>query len=128
MLGLANLQGVVLCIEPDGQVSFESSIGGLCSEALQEASQVHDSAFQGKEVLQASHCRSCIDVPLSLISDKHQTQTLQDFQGSVDIPMLAEAPTINVGYLATATQQQLPQPPPLRPAIHRFLSTIILLI
>lgn len=127
VLGISNFQGTVLCFESDGQVSLESAIGGLCSASFQETQTIQKSP-SGKAILQTTHCKHCVDVSFSIIGGKHQEQGLRVFHGSVDIPMPNEVVILNEGYLATATQQQLSQPPPLRLAVHRFLSTIVLLI
>jgi hypothetical protein len=127
-MGFTSLQGMVLCFEPDGRVSLESAIGGLCSDSFEKEQQVQKASSPDKERLQAAHCQRCVDVPISFASSENEPQKLQISQYSVDMQMVTEAPAISVGYLATATQQQLPNPPPLRPALHRFLSTVVLLI
>jgi hypothetical protein len=127
LMGFANLQGMVLCFEPDGSITLENAIGGACSDAFQghQSFQVKVSEKVG---LQTAHCKRCVDIPIGLEAKEHEEQGLRAFQSSVDIPLPAQSPAIQAGYLATATRQQLPQPPPLPPALHRFLGTIVLLI
>lgn len=123
LLGLGSLNGMVLCFEPDGRVSIESAVGGACSDSVQEFQKSSD-----KPTIQATHCKSCVDIPLSIESAEQKKQQLQSFQVPVQMPMLAEVPSVSIGYLTTATEVQMPQPPPLRPVIHEFLNTVILLI
>ena len=129
LMGFANLQGMVLCFEPDGRVSLENAVGGICSDSFQAVTHLQSPvASSGEASLQGLHCKKCVDVPISIESTEHQDQQIQTDQGPVQMPMIAETASISIGYLATATEHQMPQPPPLRPAIHRFLGTIILLI
>lgn len=129
VMGFANLQGMVLCFEPDGRVSLENAVGGICSDSFRAATSLQSSVASSKEVsLKVLHCKKCVDVPISMESTEQQDQKIQPYQGPVQMPMLAGVPSAPIGYLATITKPQMSQPPPLRPAIHRLLGTIILLI
>lgn len=129
LLGVSSFDGMVLCIESDGRVSLENAIGGICNDSFQDIQRIQSQAVSSKEAqLQAAHCKRCVDLPISIDSAEHQDQKLQTHQGPVQMPLMAETPSIPIGYLATATENQMPQPPPLRPAIHRFLNTVVLLI
>jgi hypothetical protein len=128
LITLSNFQGMVLCFENDGRVTLESAIGGICSDSFESAQQVQQVAASKTPTWQGLNCKRCFDLPISMESADHQNPEMKVFQGPVQMPLIAEAPPIPVGYLATVTENLLPQPPPLRPAIHRFLNTVVLLI
>jgi len=128
LITLANTQGMVLCFEKDGHVALETSIGGICSDSF-EAVQHEQQAIASKTLTwQGLNCKRCFDMPISIESAEHQKSEMKAFQGPMETPLIAEVSPISVGYLAIATENQMPQPPPLRPVIHRFLNTVILLI
>lgn len=127
VLGLGSLNGLVICFEPDGRISLESGIAGVCSDSLAMA---QDQQVSAEELsIDAAHCKRCVDIPITLESTQPHGSDIQTFSNPVSIPMVAMAPSQVVGYLSTLTESRMPQPPPpLKPSIHRFLNTVILLI
>lgn len=128
LISLANLPGMVLCFEKDGHVALETATNGVCSDSFEDVQREQQVAATKKPVLYGLNCKRCFDMPISIESAEHQKSEFKAFQGPMEIPLIAEMPPILVGYLATATESQMPHPPPLRPVIHRFLNTVILLI
>lgn len=129
LITLSNIQGMVLCFEKDGRVVLEPAIGGICSDSFEDAQRGQQIADSSKTLAwQGLNCKRCFDLPVSIESADHQKSEMAAFQGPIQMPFLVEALPVPVGYLATATENLLPQPPPLRPARHRFLSTVVLLI
>ena len=128
LLSLCSLQGMVLCFEQSGEVSLETAINGICSESFQETEQPLSLAAN-HSILGTSHCKRCVDIPISLHGTVHSHDRLQVFQLKLDVPPLATTEQRFIGYLTRATVERLPQPPPpKKPTIHSFLSTVVLLI
>jgi hypothetical protein len=60
--------GIVLCIEADGHVTVEDAQGLFCGPDASPHEHADDEALGQAE--DASHCGSCIDIPLRVESDK----------------------------------------------------------
>ncbi|MBY0451194.1 MAG: hypothetical protein K2X01_11280 [Cyanobacteria bacterium] len=128
LINFGNAQGMVLCFEPDGRVTLEASIGGVCSDSFQAEQHSYQKIASKKTTLHGLNCKHCVDIPISIETGEPHGSDIQAFQGPAQIPVIAQAPPVIVGYLATVTENILPHPPPVKPTIHTFLSTIVLLI
>lgn len=121
VIGLSVTPDMVLCLENDGHISLETSINGVCRDSfgLEET--------QAETISPTLSCNHCVDIPLHIESALPTPiqQTPFVFLQDTNIP---EATNFAVGYLATATETILPKPPPVQPAIHRLLNTVVLLI
>lgn len=127
MLNFANFQGWVLCHENDGRVALELSINGVCNDSFQ-GEEKSASVQSGSE--QTISCKRCIDVPFSLQNEK--PALLKDQAHSSDLTTLASSRLSNnhipapVSY--SLSPSLFPNPPPIKPPIHRVLGTVILII
>lgn len=124
-LGFCNSPGMVLCFGKDGHVAIESAQG--CADQILEHRD-------GASVAQAHadhltvNCECCVDVPICIQSGELHNTAVQLVYEPIHIPVATQALPTDIGYLAVATQEVLPHPPPLRPPIHQHLSTVVLLI
>lgn len=103
-------------------MALESAQDGVCSDwyAIAKAAEKTPS-------LQGGHCKRCVDLPV-IITKVSPDNSVPAFQTSIQVPVIAAPPPLLIGYLATATENQLSQPPPTPPPVHTFLRTVVLLI
>lgn len=129
VLGLTVAQGSVLCIETDGNITLEAGMGGICIDEWDQGVKETSSEDQHTNTIQAPHCKQCVDVPLSFISSTGREDTLKDIHHATYTPIITtQVSNVWMAHLENATESILPQPPPpTKPPIHKFLSTIILL-
>ena len=127
VLSLFNLQDVVLCFEKTGEVSLEIAINGICCDSFQMTEKTGSQATVNTKLM-AAKCQQCVDVPVNLHGAKHLQHGSPVFQSSLDVTPLAASVPVTIGYLSRVTEESLPQPPPEKPAVHLFLSTVVLLI
>lgn len=126
---VGQIQGLVLCFERNGHVALETSVNGICSdEWAQERAHRFQTSPTSLSFQMGRACKRCVDVPLSIQGAINGQSKVQASLFSADLPAVNGPPDVLIGYLALATQQLLPHPPPLPQPIHRYLSTIVLLI
>lgn len=118
----------VLCIGPDGHLALEAAQNGLCAD-WHEPKTTEEASTPKQPVLRADDCKQCQDIPVSLHASQPQMETAQPMPGPMDIALLPSPPVEPVhGFLETATEGQLPKPPPQPPRLHIFLRTVVLII
>jgi hypothetical protein len=125
VLGVLNFQGVVLCLEPDGRMTLETSVNGNCNDSWQEANQAKSHALKTVEAL---HVKQCTDIPVSLADAKPQEVSSLDFSGFFQGLAPSQAFQMIPAILKVVTENHFANPPPFLPLLHRVLSSIILLL
>ncbi len=129
-LVVGHFQGLVFCIEKDGQVSLETGINGICIDVISE-NPLSKTVVSNRASLQAlTDCNRCVDVPVTITATGVQGFTPLSLFSSLQVPVALGARSAPMeAYLANATVKQMPHPPPLRkPEHHTYLGTVILLI
>ena len=125
--GVIGQGGWVVCFESDGQVALE--------QALSYDSPVCSDKYDTKTTPQpgvSAACKRCVDVPLGHLSISQVSSHQFIHPSNTDhqnIPIILEQTKVPVGYLAFATTNLLPKPPPVLGKQHLvFLQTIRLII
>lgn len=115
---------IVLCIETDGQVAIEDFVGNSCGSSVTLGLLEHQShELTVKPQGEASHCGSCIDIPIRTSSDKDcssfrvEPAKYADFQlyrvvwldvtptsEGVPVVRLTDAPTTGDGWQLTSLE------------------------
>ena len=125
VLNATVFSNLVVCVHQDGQMAVEAGIGNICGDAFQPDG-VDSQAPQASQ-----YKKTCIDVPLSskhtLMHLSKPAQTPGSVIADATIAVNAASFTDFTGVLTKMEARQLPQPPPLKPRIHRFLRTVVLL-
>lgn len=125
VLNVSILNNLVVCVHQDGQMAVEAGIGNICGDAYQASGE----SGQTQQALQ--YQKTCVDVPLS--DQQPLTYSAKNLKITGEL-LHSAAPSLTTagfiafaGFLTTGTSGQMPKPPPLKPKIHRFLSTVVLL-
>lgn len=122
--GLSLPSGLVVCYGADGHIAIES--GEMdCNDAPQQI----DHSQEPQHTLTESHCGNCTDIPLILQS--LETVTPEAVSLSLDsqpVFLATHVETLPNVFLQTATEGQLPQPPPLIDPFLKAYRTVVLLI
>lgn len=123
-LSFGGFNELVFCHDTDGQVNFEKAINGICSDAWESRQLSHL-----KEGTKTITQQGCVDEPVRASI----TRLTNDFSLKADISQEAvlqhSEPFFGYGNrLSITTSGLLPKPPPVPPAIHRFLEPVVLII
>lgn len=115
---------MVVCLEADGQIAFEQSTNGFCSDFYEKSS------FKTKSnaALQTLKCKNCKDVQLITNNENLSTGTHRAFLLLTSLyPPPLEHLTSIISF-SLSTNSQFPHPPPLQLGPHTFLETVKLLV
>ena len=102
MLALSNaaqLGSSVVCVGSDGHIDVETSICACCFEPSS-----HDEIFHSELAPAIPSCSDCVDVPMSVPSDKSGTPLLSTPQAEGRIVGLSSAGDCGTGLLFEAKQ------------------------
>jgi len=123
--GVGIQSGLVMCYGTDGHIAIE--VGGRdCNDISDQLDNSHNPK---RALLTQTHCGNCTDIPLMFqasepVSSKQATLSL-------DLKPIYLAVSWEVSsnlFLETATEGQLPQPPPIIDSFLKAHRTIVLLI
>lgn len=119
--------GMVVCLEADGQISFEKSTNGFCSD-FYETPTLKNVYSKATSALKALKCNNCKDV--QLISDNNTLST-----STCRSPiLLTTSHILSPSHITTfisfplSSNSQFPHPPPLQLGPHKLLKTVKLLV
>ena len=121
-IGLFSTSEAVLCVGPKGHLSVEQGQNGQCIDK-QTPTLTHQKLSVG------TNCEHCHDVPLSTLRDVRSSLTpataMLGLGVSHTLP-LVEHQIPHSSCIISAVQ--LANPPPMRPACHTILKTVIIQI
>ncbi|HEY9745100.1 MAG TPA: hypothetical protein V6C99_02655 [Oculatellaceae cyanobacterium] len=123
VMRLINFSGVVLCLEPDGHISLETTINGACRDSQLIPAAEETTHIQAVETLKN---KQCVDIPVSLADVKPPESTI--FLPTVLADALPGHITPRLPLVKSPWVVHLSNPPPLKPPIHQILDGIILLL
>lgn len=128
LVGSAGISNTVLCYGSDGHVELEALGGQGCSDFEEKTSL---QTLLPEFSMMTDHCGGCIDIPLMTLQGLHEQNAWQIDNLALEKHLLAwvEPLHMTLGYISHLVENQMAQPPPvLRPPVHTFLNSIILLI
>ncbi|MGE0201543.1 MAG: hypothetical protein AB7P76_11315 [Candidatus Melainabacteria bacterium] len=123
--GVGAQSGLVMCYGADGHVAIE--VGGSdCNDTPQ---QIDNSHGHQEALVNQTHCGNCTDIPLMF----QATEPVSSEQASLSLDLkpiylMASWEVHPSLFLETATEGQLPQPPPILDPVLKVRRTVVLLI
>lgn len=128
LAGVIGGSDAVMCYGSDGHVALESLGSSGCSDFVQH-SAIQSAAF--KTSVRNDHCRGCQDIPLFSVQALPMQKIWSGNKLTLEKQMLVwvESVFIVPTYPDHWIAYQMAQPPPtLKPPVHKYLNSVILLI
>lgn len=122
--GLGLPTGLVMCYGADGHVAIEVAGDSDCSGLIQKIDYSQDHQFVAER-----HCGQCTDIPLMFQASETVSSVQASFSADTQPVYIATSwevlPSL---FLKTATETQLPHPPPILDPFLKAHRTVVLVI